>query len=568
MAEDLKTLDPRKRSLQRNSALKKERSSWDAQNQDIADFLLPRAARISDAERNQNDASAYSSIIDETGTQAHGTLAAGLMAGATSPARPWFRLATPDRDLMEYAPVKTWLHRVSDLMLAIFAASNTYRALHATYEQIGAFGIGASIIVDNFQNVLHHYPQVFGRYSVALDRWGNADTIYREMEKTVGQLVAEFGLARCSRAVQDLYNRGNYDAGVQVLHCIEPRRERDPRMHDSRNMRFASCYYEMGADSEKSCLRESGFREFPAIVARWIVDGDDTYASRWPGAVALGSIKQLQQEQLRKSTAIDYQTDPPLAVPSALKNRDVDRLPGGVTYYNANGTTGTIKSLFDVQLNLQHLREDILDVRDRIERSFYVDLFKRIINDTRSGKTAREIAELHEEKLLMLGPVIERLHNEMLKPIIDITFAKMVRAGLLTGTLAPPQELGGADLEVEFVSTLAQAQRAVGVQSIDRLIGTVASLSVIKPEVLDKLDGDQVVDAYADALGVDPSLIVADDRVAMIRKDRRAQQEAAQMAAMAQPAKDMATAAKTASEVDAQNLTSMFSGYAIPGIVQ
>jgi len=86
--------------------------------------------------------------------------------------------------------------------------------------------------------------------------------------------------------------------------------------------------------------------------------------------------------------------------------------------------------------------------------------------------------------------------------------------------LEPPKELQGQALEVEFISTLAQAQRAVGVQSIDRLIGTMGSVANIKPEVLDKLDADQLVDAYADMLGVDPSLIVADKQVAMIRQDR------------------------------------------------
>ena len=560
---------PQQRLLARRADLWNERSSWDSHCQDIADYLLPRAARFDESSRNRNGQSDFNSIIDETGTLAHGVMSAGLMAGLTSPARPWFRLATPDPDLMEYAPVKRWLNKTTLKMLSIFNASNTYRAFHSMYDQIGAFGIGASVVVDNYDNVLHHYPQTFGRYAIGLNQWGAADSLYRDMVKTVAQLVEEFGEENCSQAVRNLYSRGKYDAEVKVVHAIEPRRDREYGRKDNRNMPWKSCYIEVGRDSDRY-LRESGFSEFPAIAARWAVDGEDTYASRWPGAVALGSIKQLQQEQIQKSTAIDYQVEPPLQVPVAYRNQEIDRLPGGLMFVDTAGPGGAVKTAFDVRLDINHLLADIQDVRHRINSSFYVDLFKMISNDDRSNITAREIAERHEEKLLLLGPMTERFHNEALKPKIDITFAKMMRAGMFApgAVLEPPEEMKGVDLEVDFVSTLAQAQRAVGVQAIDRLVGTIASVSQIKPEVLDKLDGDQLIDTYADMLGVDPSLIVADDDVALIRKARRAQQQMAEMAAAAAPMKDMAMAAKTASETDTNALTSAFSGYGVPGVFQ
>jgi hypothetical protein len=125
-------------------------------------------------------------------------------------------------------------------------------------------------------------------------------------------------------------------------------------------------------------------------------------------------------------------------------------------------------------------------------------------------------------------------------------------------------ELEGQDLKVEFVSMLAQAQRAVGLGGIDRLLGTVGGIAQLKPEVLDKLDTDQMVDAYSEMLGVDPDLIVADENVAMIRQER-AQQMAAQQQAAAAPA--MADTAKTMSDTDTEgknaltDAMSMFSGY-------
>lgn len=174
----------------------------------------------------------------------------------------------------------------------------------------------------------------------------------------------------------------------------------------------------------------------------------------------------------------------------------------------------------------------------------------------------------------MLGPVLERLHNEFLKPKIDVAFQFIIEAGLLRGKLAPPKEMEGVDLNVEFVSMLAQAQRAVGTQSVDRLLGTVGSIAIMQansgrdPNALDKLNVDQIIDEYADYLGVDPSLIVADDEVALIREDRAKQQAAAQQLAAAEQA---AQAAKTASEVNPESPVAQalgqFSGYAVPGVL-
>ena len=559
------------RTLRRKAALWRERSSMDTHVQDIATFLLPRAARFYADDRNRTNAADYNSIIDETGTLAHGTLASGLMAGMTSPARPWFRLATPDTELMEFAPVKTWLYRVNRKMLMIFAKSNTYRAFHSIYSQIGLAGVAANIIVDDYENVLHHYPLVFGQYALGLNDKGQVDTIYREATKTVAQVVESFGRDACSQTVRNMWDRGNYDQAVKIIHAIEPRYARDARYSDGKNMPWKSCYFELGRDNEKQYLRESGFLEFPAVCPRWDVDGDDTYASRWPGATALGSIKQLQQEQLQKSTAIDYQVDPPLQIPVEYKNKDIDRLPGGSMYVDINSPHGGIRTAYEVRLDLNHLLADIVDVRGRVNASFFVDLFRMLQNDTRSNITAREIAERHEEKLLMLGPVLERLHTEMLQPFIELTFAKMARAGLFAEgqELTPPPELQGVNLDVDFISVLAQAQRAVGVSAVDRIIGTVGSLVQLDPRAIDKIDIDQTIDVYADMLGADPSIVRADDVVEQIRAARQAQEQAAALAAAAKPASDMANAAQTMSETDPNALgaaMSQFSGYAVPGL--
>jgi hypothetical protein len=148
--------------------------------------------------------------------------------------------------------------------------------------------------------------------------------------------------------------------------------------------------------------------------------------------------------------------------------------------------------------------------------------------------TATEVAERHEEKMLMLGPVVERLHSEMLDPLIETTFEHMLAAGIVPP--APP-ELSGMDLNVTYVSMLAQAQRAIATNGVDRFVGNLGQIASFKPDVLDKFDSDVWADKYSDMLGVDPELIVAGDKVALIRQQRaQAQQQAQQAAQMEQVA--------------------------------
>jgi predicted O-methyltransferase YrrM len=448
---------------------------------------------------------------------------------------------------MESAAVKAWLHDSAALLRAIFASSNTYRALHTMYEELGLFGTGATIVLPDFDNVMHHYPLTVGEYALATNDKGVVDTLCREFQMTVGQMVERFGKENVSETVRSLYNRGNYDQWVDVVHMIEPRRGRDLTKRDSKNMRYASLYLEPGKDQSDKYLSESGFERFPALAPRWVVTGNDIYGTS-PGMECLGDVKQLQHQQLRKGQAIDYQVNPPLQVPTKYKEAKSARLPGGVFYVDNVSQGGGVRAAYDVNLNLQHLLMDVQDVRERIRSAYYADLFMMLANDSRSGITATEVAERHEEKLLMLGPVLERLHNELLSPMIDITFDYAARAGILP---EPPKELQGLDLNVQFISVLAQAQRAVASQGVDRLLGTVGQLATLKPEVLDKVDFDQVIDDYSEMYGVNPKIIVPDNVVAAMRQERAAAMQAQQAAAAAP---QMVDSAKTASEIDTQGL--------------
>jgi hypothetical protein len=556
----MKQFTPREKAERRHGSLVKERSSYIDHWKQISNYILPRNGRFFTQDRNRGERK-HNNIYDSTGTKALRVLGAGLMSGATSPARPWFRMAMTNKDLMKYQPVKLWLNYVTAAMLDVFSRSNTYRMLHGMYEELGAFGTSASVVMDDFEKVIHHYPLTIGEFCLATDYKGVVNCMTREFDKTVSEVVGEFGYKNCSITTQRMYDEGNYDNAITLIHIVEPRMERDTRSPLARDMPYKSCYFEKGcSDPSKEYLRESGMREFRVLAPRWQVMSGDIYGSS-PGMETLGDIKQLQHQQLRKAEAIDFKTKPPIGLPASMKNREIDRLPGGVSFIDETAGVKGIKNLFEVNLDLNHLLADIQDVRRRIDEGFYKDLFLMLANQTNTRMTATEVAERHEEKLLMLGPVLERLHNELFERLIQVTFTTMLRSGLIP---PPPPEMQGQELNVEFISMLAQAQRAVSTNSIDRFVVSLGTLASIKPGVLDKLSEDDWADEYAEALGINPELIVPDEQVALIRKQRADQQAAMQQAATMQAGAE--TAAKLASApTDQKNvltdITRAFQGY-------
>ena len=561
----------RGRALRRLQALKTEASPWRTKWKDIARFEHPYLGRFNVTDRNMA-AWDDGDMIDNTPMYASGVLAAGFMGGVTSPARPWFRAGLKDPDLMERQAVKQWCHDTTSLILSIFAASNVYRSLHQTYEELGLFATSATILDPDFDTVIHASPLTIGEYYLSANAKGVVDTMYREFQMTVEQMIGKFGYDKVSDAVRNLYDRGSYDTWVDVVHFIEPRKKRDlKRAHVPRHMAFASTYIDPADHRPDAVLLESGRKRFPVLAPRWATVGRDTYGSNNPGMRALGDSKSLQAAHIDKAEAMDYRLHPPLQIPSKLRDNPSARLPGGSFYVDNSQASMGIRSAWEVNIRTDELLADIADQRERVNRAFFVQLFLMAANDDRSGTTATEIAERHEEKLLMIGPVLERLNSELLEPLIDITFDYAAEAGILPPI---PSELqGGEELEIEFINVLSQAQKIVATRGNERFIQGVATMAQIEaasgkpPSVLKKVDFLQAADELAAAYGADPRIVVSDDVINKQLADEQRMAQMQQMAAAAQPTAQYAKAAKDVSGVDtdnAQQVLTQLMGYGSP----
>lgn len=530
------------------SALETERLSWWQHWRELANYILPRRYRwlITPNELSRGlPQTQY--ILDSTGTVAARTLSAGMMAGNTSPARPWFKLKIDGVDSEETSPATIWLAEVQKRMMEVFHESNFYNSIAVFYGDLSVFCTATMLIYEDYENIICCYNPCAGEYYLANNAKGEIGKFYRKFTMTASQMREEYGEEAMSPSARNILAQpAGKTTEFIIAHAIEPNDPPSPKI--PKHFAFREVYWEWGSPrkvegDEELFLRIKGFEDFPAICARWEVSGNDAYG-RGPAMEALGDIKQLQQETKRKAQAIDKMVNPPLLADAQLRNQPASVLPGALTYVSGLDAKTGMRPVYTVAPPVQEIMLDIQQVQQRIKSVFYNDLFMMFQELQAEPRSAAAVDVRREEKLIMLGPVTQRVQREALSKSIDRTFNIMLRKGILP---PPPMEIQGRAINIEYVSMLAEAQRTVATAGLERLLGLVGNIAAAQPNVLDKIDMDEAVDKYGNYLSVDPEVIRSDEAVAAMRA-QRAQQE--QQIALAQATQGAVGAAKTLSETE------------------
>lgn len=544
MATDTTTVSKEQRFdrfKKRVTALKADRSSWEPHWREIQQFISPRSGRWCLAEQNQGRKKSFR-IINGAATQASKTCSAGMMSGNTSQTQPWFRVITPDPAMMEIAAVKLWLQQVETRMRDVLANTNLYASLPNIYRELADYGTAVMWAEADDDQVIRFYPLTIGSYWIATDHRRDVDTLYREIRMTIRQVVSKWGLDAVSDDTKAKYQNGNFEESIDIAHMVCANTEAEWGKVDSKNKPWSSCYWECGKGATKF-LSESGYDRKPFMAPRWDVLGEDIYGSSC-GMDAIGDAKTLQVREKQFAMAVDKHVDPQLQGPPELRNAGVSGLPGTVTFVNALATGGAgLKPIYEVKPDYQGALVDKQDIISRIRSAYYADIFLMISQAQDPNRTAYEVSQIKEEKLMTLGPVVGRVNTELLDGIVELTFTFMLDKGMLP---PPPDQLQGVALKIDYISILAQAQKVLMTGSIERFVQFIGALAQFNPSALDKLDIDQAADEYGADLGVPQGIIVPDDKVAQIRAGRAQQQQMQQAMAAAPAVKQYADAAKSA----------------------
>jgi len=537
--------------VKRFSSLDLELAKWKPALKDLSTYIDQTRGLFDDAEPNQGKMINHKVILDEHGTHARNILSSGLQEGMTSKSRPWFKLTLSDPMLMEEPGAREWLDYIQNRMYMILDKSNMYSIFSSAYEELGQFGTACFIVLTDYDDVIRGYSFTAGEYRIGVDEKGRVNTFARKFWLTADQVVGAFGYDNCSAKVKNNYDNNQLDQKVLILNLIEPNTDRIGGLEDFMNMPYRSVYWESGNTSPEF-LAKRGFKKFPVVAPRWKTTTTNQTLGYGPGWFALGNIKQLQKTVKDKLIAQEKIHNPPVQSDASVSGHP-NLLPGGVTKTTATTPNTGVRPAYQIDVRLDSFENSINNLKAAIDRSFYVNIFLMIINSQDRDKTATEIAELQQEKMLMLGPILHNLDSEMLSPFLELLYFAMADAGLIPPA---PDSLQGAEIRVQYVSILAQAMKAAGITEIQSVF---AITNELMPQSVDVLDSDEAVREISDMQGI-PAKIVKDKN--KLNAEREQKLKVAQMAQTAEIANVGAEATKKLSEAK------MDQGSALDNIMQ
>ena len=514
----------------------------------IRDYQLPYIGCFDDTAdttdyARRRDTNIYHSVA----WQANQSFAAGVMSGLTPPSRQWFRLIWSNDTMKNHPEAGELLDKRMNILQDVLLKSNFYNAIHSSYLEL-AFGQAPLAIFQDADTGVHFVPFTVGTYMMENGPDGIVDTFCTKYEMTARQLADKFGADRLPSSIRAELENGGVKTKHKLWWLVEPNRfhDRNKEVMDKYHMKYLSLYWL--EEGEKDFLDIGGFQEWPIPVARYLVTGSETYG-KGPGWFAEGDSKGLQKLEKDDIIAVELGIKPPMAASATTAKQGINLTPGSYTVVERNEP---VTPLFNVNVNLQHLQEKILDLQDRIKRAYSADLFMMLERLEDKSMTAQEVLQRKQEQLQQLGPVVQRLQFEFLRKIIERVYNILDRAGILPQpedaelALALSQE----EVTIEYISPLAQAQKMAGMTNIEQAIAFTGQLAQFDQSVLDKIDFAKTIDSYFDMVGAPASIKRTEEEYEAIQQQKaQAMAEAKQQEQMAQAVQMAAPAAQAAKNI-------------------
>ena len=490
--------------LRRLEAIRTDRGNWEALWQDCSDYVLPRKNDIQNLYSPGSVRTRGDVIFDSTAIIANELLSSTLHSMMTNPSTLWFEVETGIKQIdMAF---RWYFQEVTRILHTIYNQSNFQTEIHEIYLDLGCIGTAVLEVSEDLNDVCRFTSHSIAGCYIAENANGMVDTMYREFQYTAKQAFEKYGMNLPPKIIKDAEQ--NPSEKCTYVHCVKPRVNYNPKKNDALNKPFESVVICKEGDA---VVHVGGFNEFPFMVPRWTKISGERYG-RSPAMKALPDIKMLNQMSKTIIKAAQKRVDPPLQVPNEGRIT-VRTMPSGITYVPPGTEIKPINTGADIGVGLELEEQRRRSIRD----AFFNDQMQLQQGPT---MTATEVLQRTEEKIRLMGPILGRLQNELLKPLIDRTLNIAYRQGIMP---PPPQELQGMNVQIKYLSPIAKAQRATESQGLLRTFEVIGGLAQSQPSMLDNFNGDMVARGTADLFSVPAEFINAPEMVEQIREDRAEQ---------------------------------------------
>lgn len=514
----------------KHAAMKGARVNWDSHWDEVAEYYIPRKDDIygtaTSGEKKHNK------LFTSVTVQANEKLSTLLHGSLTNPADVWFGLKTGIKELDQLDEVKRWLQDSVNKMLVVFNRSNFNTQVHQLYLDLGSFGTGYLRVLDDDDSVVRFESRPIYEAYLEENFKGIVDTVSYEYEMTLRQIVQEFGEEVLDKdsSLRSMFEQDPMKKMI-MIHLVEPRDEFRPEKINVTNLPWRSTQV---IQELQVTVSESGFHENPNITPRWTKISGEKYG-RSPAMKSLSDGKMLNAMQKVNIQGAQKVVDPPLQAPDDGFLLPIRTNPGGINYYRA-GSRDRLEPLNTG--SRPDLGEAVMaTVEERIKQAFFIDEAQVPLGDR---ATATEVIQRRDEQLRKFGPVLGRLNDEFLRPLIDRVFGIMMRKNMFSPA---PGVLQDVDLQVEFVSQIAKAQKTANLDDLTRTFTLVAPLVETKPSIVDNFDQDFILRDVTDKLGLPVDYLLDQTEVGQLRLQR------AQLAQQQQQQEEAAAAAEVSGEL-------------------
>ena len=498
--------------------LKSQRGTWENHWQEIVDYTLPRKDQVT--QRTTPGEKKNYKIYDTSAPHSLEILASGLHTMLTNPAVLWFGLQTGIAELDDRDDVRKWLQGSVRAVNNTLNASNFQEQIHEVYIDLASIGTALLVMEEDDETDVNFISMQVSKAVLAENKKKKINTVYMQLEYTGIQLLEKYGESAFDELLISDLKRDPMKKW-EVLHAVFPNDNFNPFNKHSMKKPFASVHV---LKEQKRVIREGGFDEFPFAAPRWTKESNEIYG-RSPAMKALPDTKLLNEVKRTVIVAKQKTIDPPMQAPDEGVVLPLRIGPGAINYYRA-GTKDRIEPLLS-GLDSNSADSFMEQLRFQIREAFFVDQLQ--LQDG-PQMTATEVLQRTEEKLRVMGPILGRLHNELLKPIIDRVFTVLLNKGKLPPNM--PEVLQGRDLEVQYASMIARSQKAGEAENINRVFGMLAPVMQIDPNIVDNFDLDKYARHLGRLFNMPQELMVDQDDLEDTRKAKAeaAQQVAAQQA--------------------------------------